>query len=111
MTRQDKLGIIELAAGMGFHTVSEVGKKLPEEDQALGLAQRVAEIRQDLAAGATKVIMESRESGTVGIFDAEGKIHAEFAQQLFRQVDAHQIIWEAPNRAQQVWLLQQLATT
>lgn len=64
MTRRDKQRIITLAANAGFLTTSEVGRKLPDEDRRLTPAQRMAEIRADLAAGADKVIIEARESGT-----------------------------------------------
>jgi phosphosulfolactate synthase (CoM biosynthesis protein A) len=75
MTRGDKLQMIRLATERGFHTMSEVGKKLPQEDGAMTYQQRIQEVREDLAAGARKVIMEARETGTVGIFKADGKIN------------------------------------
>jgi len=108
MTRQDKLEMIRTAASLGFHTTSEVGKKLPQEDGAMSYSQRIAEIREDLAAGARKVIMEARESGTVGIFKPDGKINSALAYELFQHVDPDSILWEAPLKEQQVWLLRQL---
>ena len=108
MTRDDKLRMIRLATERGFHTMSEVGKKLPQEDGAMTYQQRIQEVREDLAAGARKVIMEARETGTVGIFKADGKINSELAYELFKHVDPDSILWEAPQKEQQVWLLRQL---
>lgn len=108
MSRQDKLDIIALAVAKGFYTVSEVGKKFPEEDKVMSYTQRINEIREDLAQGASKVIMEARESGTVGIFDTDGKINSELAYELFLHIEPNLILWEAPLKFQQVWLIQQL---
>ena len=100
MTRDDKLRMIRLATERGFHTMSEVGKKLPQEDGAMTYQQRIQEVREDLAAGARKVIMEARETGTVGIFKADGKINSELAYELFKHVDPDSILWEAPQKEQ-----------
>ncbi len=106
--RKRKVALIQAAREQGFRVLSEVGKKLPHEDVQLSHKDRVDEIRADLDAGAEKVIMESRESGTVGIFDASGQINSELAYELFRHIDPEHVIWEAPKRSQQIWLLQQL---
>lgn len=100
--------LIAMAADKGFFTISEVGKKLAQEDAAISHAQRINEVRADLAAGARMVVMEARESGTVGIFRPDGKINSELAHELFQHVDPDTIIWEAPLKEQQVWLLHQL---
>ncbi|HHQ68690.1 MAG TPA: hypothetical protein ENM98_00055 [Halothiobacillaceae bacterium] len=106
--RACKIDLIHEACARGFRVFSEVGRKLPQEDATLSYRDRVEEIRADLKAGAEKVIMESRESGTVGIFDAEGQINSELAYELFQHIDPEDVIWEAPRRPQQIWLLHQL---
>jgi len=103
-----KTRLIRQANDAGFFVLSEVGRKLPQEDAQLSHQDRVDEVRADLDAGATKVIMESRESGTVGIFKPDGQINSELAYELFRHIDPEDVIWEAPKRNQQIWLLQQL---
>lgn len=105
-----KQALIKQAVAAGFYTVSEVGRKLVNEDAALTYKDRVDEVKADLAAGASKVIMESRESGTVGIFNVDGKVNTALAYELFQSIDPHDIIWEAPNKEQQTWLIQQLGT-
>lgn len=105
---EPKRSLIQQVAEQGFYTLSEVGKKMTEEDKALTYDDRVAEVLSDLDAGASKVIMESRESGSVGIFDQNGKVNTELAYRLFQRIDANAIIWEAPKKEQQVWLLHQL---
>ena len=108
MTRQQKLTMIKQAVDMGFYVVSEVGKKLAQEDIAISNSRRIREIHEDLSAGAQKVIIEARESGTVGIFRANGEINSELAYELFQSVNPDLLIWEAPDKDQQAWLLRQL---
>ena len=86
--------------------MSEVGKKNPEDDVRLTSAQRVALVRQELEAGAWKVIVEGRESGTVGIYDARGAVLGELADALVAAVGVISLVFEAPQKSQQVWLIQ-----
>jgi phosphosulfolactate synthase len=106
MPRRVKLALIAHAARLGFRVVSEVGKKNPEDDVRLTSAQRVALVRQELEAGAWKVIIEGRESGTVGIYDARGVVQGELADALVAALGVISLVFEAPQKSQQVWLIQ-----
>ena len=57
-------------------------------------------------AGAALVIAEGRESGTVGLFDANGAVHAELVEAILHAVGREVVIFEAPRRSQQTWLVQ-----
>jgi phosphosulfolactate synthase len=92
--------ITELAAE--FTVVAEVGSKRAEDAVA---ADWVAEMLGDLAAGAAWVIAEGRESGTVGLFDSTGAVHADLVEAIIRGLGAETVIFETPQRAQQTWLL------
>jgi phosphosulfolactate synthase len=105
MPRRDKLALITRAARLGFHVVSEVGKKSPEEDAKLTPEQRIGLIRQEMDAGAWKVILEGRESGTVGIYDARGTVQSELVDLLVAEFGVTSLIFEAPQKSQQVWLM------
>ena len=105
MPRCAKLGLIAHAARLGFRVVSEIGKKNPEDDARLTSAQRVALVRQELEAGAWKVIVEGRESGTVGIYDAHGAVQGDLADELVAALGVTSLVFEAPQKSQQVWLL------
>jgi len=52
------------------------------------------------------VIAEGRESGTVGLFDAGGQVHGELVDAILGAVGQETVIFEAPQRAQQTWLLE-----
>jgi phosphosulfolactate synthase (CoM biosynthesis protein A)/phosphosulfolactate phosphohydrolase-like enzyme len=101
----EKLALIRQAIGAGFRVTSEVGSKLSEEDQRITLEDRIHQIETELDAGAWKVIMEARESGTQGIFDGNGTTQLDRLHQLTERVNADNLIFEAPLRSQQTDLI------
>jgi 2-phosphosulfolactate phosphatase len=101
----DKLVLIQQAINAGFRVTSEVGSKLTEEDKRITLEERILQIQTELNAGAWKVIIEARESGTQGIFDSGGTTRLDFLNQLLDRVDPDDLIFEAPQRNQQKDLL------
>ncbi len=89
-----------------FCVFSEVGKKDISEADNMPISRWIDEIHSDLAAGASKVILESRESGKSGICDANGNLRPDLVQSItksrFRAADA---LWEAPNKMLQTSLI------
>lgn len=89
-----------------FSVLSEVGKKDINEADQMPISRWIDEIHNDLAAGAKKVILESRESGKSGICDAQGNLRPDLVSSItksrFRASDA---IWEAPNKMLQSSLI------
>ena len=102
---EEKAELIKKAISYGFKVYSEVGKKDPKADEELSLEKRVEEAKNDLNAGATKVILEARESGRIGIYDKSGNIKEDFVKSLVRKIGLRNIIFEAPEKKQQVWLI------
>ena len=105
MSEEDKLGLITMARASGFRVWSEVGKKDPEDDARLSLEDRVDAILRELDAGAEKVILEARESGTVGIYDRAGKPASELIHRIVEGVGRDRLVFEAPHKAQQLWMI------
>ncbi len=89
-----------------FRVFSEVGKKDIDEADNMPISRWIDEIHRDLAAGASKVILESRESGKSGICDANGNLRPDLVSSItksrFRASDA---LWEAPNKMLQTSLI------
>lgn len=100
-----KAKIIRKAKEYRFTVFSEVGKKDPQEDVKLCVEDRINEAKNDLNAGASKVIMEARSSGKLGIYDESCQIKEEFAKKLVKGIGIENIIFEAPQKSQQVWLI------
>jgi phosphosulfolactate synthase len=62
-------------------------------------------MRNELEAGAWKVIAEARESGTVGIYRPNGKAHVVLINKIVAKIPEDKIIWEAPQKSQQAYFI------
>ena len=91
-----------------FVVLAEVGSK--DTDFIMAPYVWVEQIERDLQAGAWKVIAEARESGTAGIYRATGEVRTGLIDEIVHAIDPDRLIFEAPLRAQQVWLLKRFGT-
>ena len=91
-----------------FTVLAEVGSK--DVDFIMAPYVWVEQIQRDLEAGAWKVIAEARESGTAGIYRADGEVRTGLIDEIAHAVDTERLIFEAPLRQQQVWLLKRFGT-
>jgi phosphosulfolactate synthase len=109
---EDKLEAIEMAKGEGFEVLSEVGKKDPNLDKELTLDERVELMKQELDAGSSLIIVEAREGGkNIGIFDKSGNAKEDEIDYILGNVNGNRILWEAPNKDQQVFFILKLGNT
>jgi phosphosulfolactate synthase len=83
--------------------LSEVGSK--EAGIIIHPAKWISMMKNELEAGSWKVIAEARESGNVGIYRANGSAHTLLINKILAKVNKDDIIWEAPQKTQQVWFL------
>jgi phosphosulfolactate synthase len=107
MTWEDKKRYItELKKN--FVVLSEVGSK----DSSVRLAPYVwvEMMQKELDAGVWKVIAEARESGTVGVFDNSGDTNTGLIDEITHSVNPESILWEAPQKSQQVWFIKKFGT-
>jgi phosphosulfolactate synthase len=102
-----KRGLIERLSGE-FVVLAEVGNK--DADFIMAPYVWVEQIERDLDAGAWKVITEARESGTAGIYRADGEPRTGLIDEIAHEVDPERLVFEAPLRPQQVWLLKRFGT-
>ena len=91
-----------------FTVLAEVGSKDAQFIMAPYIW--VEQIERDLAAGAWKVIAEARESGTAGIYRADGEPRTGLIDEIVHVIDPERIIFDAPQQHQQVWLLKRFGT-
>jgi phosphosulfolactate synthase len=106
LSAEQKAAAIGCARKMGIMVISEVGKKEPREDDKLSLQERIAEARSDLSAGASYVIIEAREGGkSLGIYDDAGGVKEDIAQSLVQEIGSENIMFEAPEKSQQTYLV------
>jgi phosphosulfolactate synthase len=102
-----KRDLIE-ALSKEFTVLAEVGSK--DTDFIMAPYVWVEQIERDLEAGAWKVIAEARESGTAGIYRATGEVRTGLIDEIVHAIEPERLIFEAPLREQQVWLLKRFGT-
>lgn len=99
----EKCGYIEKLSKLGL-VLSEVGSK--DAEHIIPPYKWIELMRAELDAGATYVIAEARESGNVGIYRGSGEVREGLVQEILTQIPAEKIIWEAPQKAQQLYFLE-----
>jgi phosphosulfolactate synthase len=112
LAHEDKLESIRKAKDEGFIVLSEVGKKDPNLDKELTLDERISFMQSELDAGSSLIIVEAREGGkNIGIFDASGNAKEDEIDYILDNFDGDKILWEAPNKDQQVFFILKLGNT
>jgi phosphosulfolactate synthase len=102
--QQDKSRLIRRASER-FTVVSEVGLK--DERHQLPADEWGKEAARDLDSGALLVVAEGRESGTVGVYAADGSVRDEVVGTLVSVAGVERILFEAPGKDQQAWFIKQ----
>lgn len=102
LTHEQKCEYIS-ALAKNYTVLSEVGSK--EEGVIIHPARWISMMQSELEAGAVKVIAEARESGTVGIFHKNGSAHTMLINRIVGKIKIENIIWETPQKTQQVYFL------
>lgn len=105
LSRKKRTELIQEGRKHGLRVVTEYGKKL--SGSLIDAAQLAETLEQDLDAGAELLTVEARESGVgVGIFDENGKCRTDILDNIIEFVsDTKKLMWEAPQKHQQVLLL------
>lgn len=83
--------------------ISEVGSK--DAAKIFAPYKWIQLMKAELAAGSWKVIAEAREGGNVGIYRGTGEVREGLVDEILTQIPHEQIIWEAPQKEQQVWFI------
>ncbi|MDP4096752.1 phosphosulfolactate synthase [Paenibacillus sp. P96] len=108
MSREKRSELILRGQDMGFTVITEYGKKLG--GQPLAIEHFVETTAADLELGAELIIIEGRESGSgAGVYNGDGSLkEQDFRSILQFMPSPNRVMWEAPRKEQQVFLLQAL---
>ncbi|MBS1626353.1 MAG: phosphosulfolactate synthase [Bacteroidetes bacterium] len=99
----EKCGYIEKLTQYGT-VLSEVGSK--DAKNIMPPYKWIELMRAELEAGSSYVIAEAREAGNVGIYRDSGEVRQGLVQEILTQIPEEKIIWEAPQKAQQLYFLE-----
>lgn len=86
-----------------FTVLSEVGSK--DSGILISPNRWIKMMTKELQAGSWKVIAEGREAGNVGVFRPNGSAHTLLINKIIAKVKPENILWEAPQKNQQVWFV------
>jgi len=107
MNHDDKCECIRKLSGQ-VTVLSEVGSK--DAEKIIPPYKWINLMQAELDAGAWKVIGEAREGGNVGLFRATGEVRSGLVEEILTKIPFEKIIWEAPQKAQQVWFIKLLGS-
>ncbi|MEO6949818.1 MAG: phosphosulfolactate synthase [Ginsengibacter sp.] len=99
----EKCGYIEKLTKHGI-VLSEVGSK--DATHIIPPYKWIRQMKAELEAGSTYVIAEAREAGNVGIYRGTGEVREGLVQEILTQIPGEKILWEAPQKAQQLYFLE-----
>jgi len=88
--------------------LSEVGSK--DAEKIIPPYKWIDLMQKELNAGAWQVIGEAREGGNVGLFRSSGEVREGLVEEILTQIPFEKIIWEAPQKSQQVFFIKLLGT-
>jgi len=104
ITHEEKCGYIEKLAKYGT-VLSEVGSKDKDREHITPPYQWIRLMKAELEAGASYIVAEARETGTVGLYRNSGEVREGLVQEILTKVPAEKVIWEAPQKDQQLYFL------
>lgn len=99
----EKCGYIEKLCKHGV-VLSEVGSK--DAAHIIPPYKWIELMKAELNAGSQYVIAEAREAGNVGIYRGTGEVREGLVQEILTQIPAEKILWEAPQKAQQLYFIE-----
>lgn len=102
MGRAEKVRLMR-AASERFSVLAEVGTK--DASAPVSASAWISDMLGDLEAGASCVIAEGRESGTVGLYERDGTVREGLVEEIVDAVGLDKVIFEAPRKEQQAWFI------
>jgi phosphosulfolactate synthase len=99
----EKCGYIEKLTKYGT-VLSEVGSK--DAAHIIPPYKWIELMKAELEAGSSYVIAEAREAGNVGIYRGTGEVREGLVQEILTQIPEEKILWEAPQKAQQLYFIE-----
>jgi phosphosulfolactate synthase len=100
--REEKLELIDELT-RDFVVLSEVGSK--DANVVYAPYQWVEWMKEELEVGAWKVLTESREAGTSGVFRPTGEMRTGLIEEIVHEIPISDIVFEAPTCPSQAWFI------
>lgn len=106
LPHEKKCDYIKQLKDLGFTVLSEVGSK--DASKVMAPYRWLKQMKDELEAGSDYVIAEARESGNIGLYRNSGEVREGLIEEILTSIPQHQIIWESPQKNQQLFFIQLL---
>lgn len=107
ITHEEKCNYIKTLSQIGT-VISEVGSKDKDKVKVTPPYQWINMMQAELDAGSAYLIAEAKETGTEGVYRNSGEVREGLVEEILTRIPAEKIIWEAPEKAQQLYFIRQL---
>tara|TARA_Y100000589_G_scaffold131563_2_gene125324 strand:+ start:21490 stop:22251 length:762 start_codon:yes stop_codon:yes gene_type:complete len=106
MDHNQKCKYIKTLSKKNITVFSEVGYK--SSNKIIPPSKWIQLMQKELESGSWKVIAEARESGNVGLYRSGGEVRSDLIEEILTKIPKEQILWEAPQKKQQVFFIKLL---
>ena len=103
ISHEEKCKYISILNKRNITVLSEVGSK--DSNKLIPPYKWIELMNKEIEAGSWKVIAEAREGGNVGIYRDSGEVRSDLIEEILTSIPQEKIIWEAPQKNQQVWFI------
>lgn len=103
ISHEKKCEFISILNKRNITVLSEVGSK--DSNKLIPPYKWIELMNKEIEAGSWKVIAEAREGGNVGIYRNSGEVRSDLIEEILTSIPQEKIIWEAPQKNQQVWFI------
>jgi phosphosulfolactate synthase len=107
ISHEEKCQYIKTLSQMGT-VISEVGSKDKDKVKVTPPYQWINMMQAELDAGSAYLIAEAKESGTEGVYRNSGEVREGLVEEILTRIPGEKIIWEAPEKEQQLYFIRQL---
>lgn len=103
ISHEKKCEFISILNKRNITVLSEVGSK--DSNKLIPPYKWIELMNKEIESGSWKVIAEAREGGNVGIYRNSGEVRSDLIEEILTSIPQEKIIWEAPQKNQQVWFI------
>lgn len=107
ISHEEKCHYIKTLSEIGT-VISEVGSKDKDKVKVTPPYQWINMMQAELDAGSAYLIAEAKETGTEGVYRNSGEVREGLVEEILTRIPGEKIIWEAPEKDQQLYFIRQL---
>jgi len=107
ISHKKKCDLIRTFSKMGT-VISEIGSKDKDKVLVTPPYKWIELMKAELDAGSEYIIAEAKESGKEGLYRDSGEVREGLVEELLIKIPAEKIIWEAPEKEQQLYFIKLL---